>query len=162
MTGVKFLLKVTMRRLDLAAEVYHLKEPQKIPVVLSPDEVKLILTMAPSLKARTMLTISYGCGLRAGEVARLRVSDIDRAQKIKGPRDECVLLRRKCHIRRARSALQAALWMVIAINAAIFLVEIVAGVVAGSQALRADALDFLGDTLTKVLTNWVPRIQGSS
>ena len=53
MTGVKFLLKVTMRRHDLAAEVYHLKEPQKVPVVLSPDEVELILTMAPSLKART-------------------------------------------------------------------------------------------------------------
>ena len=41
-----------------------------------------------------------------------------------------------------------ALWIVIAINAAMFLVEIVAGVLAGSQALQADALDFLGDTLT--------------
>ena len=98
MTGVKFLLKVTMRRLDLAAEVYHLKEPQKVPVVLSPDEVELILTKAPSLKARTMLTISYGCGLRAGEVTRLRVSDIDRAQKIirvvqgKGRKDRNVML----------------------------------------------------------------------
>ncbi len=40
MTGVKFLLRVTMRRHDLAAEIYHLKEPQKVPVVLSPDEVK--------------------------------------------------------------------------------------------------------------------------
>ena len=40
------------------------------------------------------------------------------------------------------------LWIVIGINAAMFLVEIVAGVLAGSQALQADALDFLGDTLT--------------
>src|SRR5580765_2935737 len=71
MTGVKFLLRVTMRRHDLAAEIYHLKEPQKVPVVLSGDEVKRILLMAPSRKARTMLTISYGCGLRAGEVTRL-------------------------------------------------------------------------------------------
>ena len=38
MTGVKFLLRVTLRRHDLAAEVYHLKEPQKVPQVLSPDE----------------------------------------------------------------------------------------------------------------------------
>jgi hypothetical protein len=73
MTGVKFLLKVTLRRRDLAAEIYHIKEPQKVPVVLSPDEIKRILTMAPNLKARTMLTISYGCGLRAGEVTRLTV-----------------------------------------------------------------------------------------
>jgi Co/Zn/Cd efflux system component len=40
------------------------------------------------------------------------------------------------------------LWTVIAINAAMFVVEIAAGHVAGSQALQADALDFLGDTLT--------------
>ena len=98
MTGVKFLLKVTMRRLDLAAEAYHLRQPQTVPVVLAPDEVKRILTMAPSLKARTMLTISYGCGLRAGEVTRLRVGDIDRAQVIirvvegKGRKDRNAML----------------------------------------------------------------------
>ncbi|MGE0629794.1 MAG: cation transporter, partial [Hyphomicrobiaceae bacterium] len=40
------------------------------------------------------------------------------------------------------------LWIVIAANAVMFAVEIVAGVMAGSQALQADALDFLGDTLT--------------
>lgn len=40
------------------------------------------------------------------------------------------------------------LWIVIAINATMFLVEMVAGKLAGSQALQADALDFLGDTLT--------------
>ena len=40
------------------------------------------------------------------------------------------------------------LWAVIAINATMFIVEIVAGQVSGSQALMADALDFLGDTLT--------------
>ena len=37
MTGVKFLLKVTLRRHDLAAEIYHLKEPQTVPVVLAPE-----------------------------------------------------------------------------------------------------------------------------
>lgn len=40
------------------------------------------------------------------------------------------------------------LWMVIAINAAMFAVEILAGQAAQSQALKADALDFLGDALT--------------
>jgi Co/Zn/Cd efflux system component len=40
------------------------------------------------------------------------------------------------------------LWIVIAINTAMFVVEIAAGHIAGSQALQADALDFLGDTLT--------------
>jgi Co/Zn/Cd efflux system component len=40
------------------------------------------------------------------------------------------------------------LWLVIGINAAMFLVEMLAGQLAGSQALQADALDFLGDTMT--------------
>ena len=45
-------------------------------------------------------------------------------------------------------AYKRVLWVVIAINAAMFAVEIAAGHMAGSQALQADALDFLGDTLT--------------
>ena len=40
------------------------------------------------------------------------------------------------------------LWIVIALNGAMFVVEMIAGHVAASQALQADALDFLGDTLT--------------
>src|SRR5437763_326248 len=36
MTGVRFLFRVTLRRLDLAAEIYHVREPQKIPQVMSP------------------------------------------------------------------------------------------------------------------------------
>ncbi|WP_108398677.1 cation transporter [Devosia submarina] len=40
------------------------------------------------------------------------------------------------------------LWIVIAINAVMFIIEMAAGQLAGSQALQADALDFLGDTLT--------------
>src|SRR5882724_3324142 len=65
MTGVRFLFRVTLRRHDLAAEVWHIKEPERLPPVLSPEEVKRVLTMATSLKARTMLSLAYGCGLRA-------------------------------------------------------------------------------------------------
>ena len=98
MTGVRFLFRVTLRRHDLAAEVWHLKEPQKLPPVLSPEEVKRILAMATSLKARAMLTLAYGCGLRAGEVVRLRAGDIDSEQRIirivqsKGRKDRHVML----------------------------------------------------------------------
>src|SRR5919201_2081968 len=98
MTGVRFLFRVTLRRHDLAAEVWHIKEPQKLPPVLSPEEVKRVLTMATSLKARAMLTLAYGCGLRAGEIVRLRAGDIDSAQMIirivqsKGRKDRHVML----------------------------------------------------------------------
>lgn len=53
------------------------------------------------------------------------------------------------------AAYKRALWAVIAINAAMFAVEMAAGVMAGSQALKADALDFAGDTATYGLSLFV-------
>src|SRR3974390_573525 len=98
MTGVRFLFRVTLRRLDLAAEIYHIREPQKIPQVMSPDETRRVLAVATSLKARAALSLCYGCGLRAGEVGRLKVKHIDSAQNIirieqsKGRKDRNVML----------------------------------------------------------------------
>jgi len=98
MTGVKFLLRVTLRRLELAAEIYHIREPQKSPQVMCPDETRRVLAVATSLKARAALSLCYGCGLRAGEVVRLKVKHIDSAQKIirieqsKGRKDRNVML----------------------------------------------------------------------
>jgi integrase/recombinase XerD len=98
MTGVRFLLRVTLRRLDLDAEIYHIREPQKIPLVISPDEMRRLLAVASSLKVRVLLSLTYGCGLRAGEVVRLKVKHIDSAQKIirieqsKGRKDRNVML----------------------------------------------------------------------
>src|SRR4030088_1670958 len=99
MTGLRFLLRVTLRRLDLAAEIYHIREPQKIPLVMSADETKRLLAVASSLKARILLGLGYGCGLRAGEVVRRRVKHIESAQKIihieqtKGRKGRNVVLR---------------------------------------------------------------------
>jgi len=98
MTGVRFLFRVTLRRHDLAAEVYHIKEPQKLPLVMSPDEAKRLLAMAGNLKVHVMLALGYGCGLRAGEIVRLQAGDIDSAQMIirvvqsKGRKDRHVML----------------------------------------------------------------------
>src|ERR1700690_105843 len=98
MTGLKFLFRITLRRHDLAAEIYHLKEPQKLPQVMSPEEAKRLLAMAGNLKVQTLLSLTYGCGLRAGEVLRLKAGDIDSAQGIiriiqaKGRKDRHVML----------------------------------------------------------------------
>jgi integrase/recombinase XerD len=98
MTGVRFLFRVTLRRLDLAGEIYHIREPQKIPLVVSRDEVRRLLALANSLRVRVLLSLAYGCGLRAGEVVRLKVKHIDSAQKIirieqsKGRKDRIVML----------------------------------------------------------------------
>jgi site-specific recombinase XerD len=98
MTGVRFLFRVTLRRHDLAAEVWHLKEPEKLALVMSADEIKRLLAMASSLKTRVLLSLGYGCGLRAGEIVHLKVKHIDTAQSIirivqgKGRKDRNVML----------------------------------------------------------------------
>jgi integrase len=98
MTGIGFLFRVTLRRLDLAAEIYHIREPQKIPQVMSPDEMRRLLAVASSLKVRVLLSLGYGCGLRAGEIVRLKVKHIDSALRIirveqgKGRKDRHVML----------------------------------------------------------------------
>ena len=64
------------------SEVYHIRELQKISLVMSPDETRRLLAVAGSLKVRTLLSLGYGCGLRASEVVRLKVKHIDSAQNI--------------------------------------------------------------------------------
>jgi integrase/recombinase XerD len=81
---------VTPRRHDLAAEIYHIKEPIKLPLVMSPNKAERLLAMAGAF--------GYGCGLRAGEIVRLKAGDIDSAQNVirivrsKGRKDRHVML----------------------------------------------------------------------
>jgi len=95
---LRFLFRVTLRRLDLAEEVYHIREPEKLPLVMSVDEIKRLLAVGSSLKTRVLLSLGYGCGLRAGEIVRLKVKHIDKAQSIirieqsKGRKDRNVML----------------------------------------------------------------------
>jgi len=98
MTGLRFLFRVTMRRPDLAAEIFHLNEPQKVPVILDQAEVRRLLLMTPKLRDRLMLSLGYGTGMRAGEVVKLRVKHIDSEQNIirveqgKGKKDRLVMM----------------------------------------------------------------------
>jgi Co/Zn/Cd efflux system component len=52
----------------------------------------------------------------------------------------------------SRDGFRRVLWAVLAINAAMFAVEVVAGLAAGSASLQADALDFLGDAANYVIS----------
>jgi Co/Zn/Cd efflux system component len=56
---------------------------------------------------------------------------------------------------RGNNAYRRVLWTVLAINAAMFLVEIGAGLAAGSASLQADALDFLGDAANYAISLFV-------
>jgi integrase/recombinase XerD len=56
--------------------------PDRLPVVLSPEEVALLLHCAPSLKYKAALSVAYGCGLRVSEIVHLKIGDIDSARML--------------------------------------------------------------------------------
>jgi integrase/recombinase XerD len=96
--ALRFLYGVTLRQADLPERIAYAREPQKLPVVLSTEEVVRFLEAVPSLKCRAALTTAYAAGLRASEVASLKVADLDssrmfiRVQQGKGGRDRYVML----------------------------------------------------------------------
>lgn len=96
--ALRFLYGVTLRQAELPERIVYAREPQKLPVVLSTEEVVRFLEAVPSLKCRAALTTAYAAGLRASEVASLKVPDIDSSRMVirieqgKGGRDRYVML----------------------------------------------------------------------
>jgi len=98
MVGLRFFFRVTLRRPEALDYIPMAREPQRLPVVLTQEEVARLLEAAPGLKWRTALSVAYGAGLRASEVVALKVGDIDsermriRVEQGKGRRDRDALL----------------------------------------------------------------------
>jgi len=96
--ALRFLFGVTLGQADLPERIPHAREPQKLPVVLGTDEVVRLLEAVPSLKCRAALTTAYAAGLRASEVTRLEIANVDSSRMVicveqgKGGRDRYVML----------------------------------------------------------------------
>jgi site-specific recombinase XerD len=97
-TGLKFLFDVTLGRGEVMAGMSPVRVPQKLPVVLSREEVARLIAAASNLKYQTALSIAYGTGLRVGEIVALKVGDIDsqrmtlRVEQGKGHKDRYAML----------------------------------------------------------------------
>jgi hypothetical protein len=70
-TGLKFFFDITLDRAELVRKMQPVQVPHVLPVVLSRDEVARLIAAAPHLKYRAALSLAYGAGLRASEVAAL-------------------------------------------------------------------------------------------
>jgi integrase/recombinase XerD len=85
-TALRFLfmvtLLVTLRKPELVAYLPFVREPRRLPVVLSPEEVARLLNAAPGLKYKAALSVAYGAGLRASEIISLKIGDIDNARMV--------------------------------------------------------------------------------
>src|SRR5215831_5081944 len=97
-TALRFFFKVTLKRHDLADELISTREPRRLPVVLSSEEVGRLLAAATNIKHRAILSLAYATGLRASEVVSLKLTDIDRDRMVirveqgKGKKDRYVIL----------------------------------------------------------------------
>ncbi len=97
-SALRFFFGVTLGRNDAQVGMTTVREPRRLPVVLSPEEVARLLDAAPGLKYRAALSLAYGAGLRASEVVSLKLSDIDssrmviRVEQGKGRKDRYAML----------------------------------------------------------------------
>ena len=66
--ALRFFYGVTLGQATVPERIAYAREPRKLPVVLSADEVVRFLEAIPSLKSRTALTTVYAAGLRVSEV----------------------------------------------------------------------------------------------
>ena len=89
---------MTLDRPEMARHLTLVRQPRKLPSVLSQEDVLRLLEGASGLKYRAALGTAYGAGLRVSEVANLKISDIDskrmliRVEEGKGKKDRNAML----------------------------------------------------------------------
>jgi len=92
-SALRFFFTTTCGQAETARHLRIVKQPQKLPVVLTQDEVLLLLEAASSPRDKAAMAVAYGAGLRVSEVVNLKVSDIDsdrmvlRIEQGKGQKD---------------------------------------------------------------------------
>src|ERR1700687_5651151 len=97
-SALRFFFTVTLDRPDLARRLTVVRQPRRLPVVLSVEEIALLLQAAPGPKYKAAFATAYGAGLRVSEVVALKVGDIDsermllRVEQGKGRKDRDAML----------------------------------------------------------------------
>jgi integrase/recombinase XerD len=95
---LRFFYARTLKRAFMLQDIPFPRKEQRLPLILSQEEVAKILTAPPHLKSRALLTTIYAAGLRRSEAAHLQVDDIDSARMTitvrqgKGQKDRVVML----------------------------------------------------------------------
>ena len=97
-SALRFFFTVTLDRPDLARRLTVVRQPRRLPAVLSVEEITLLLQAAPGPKYKAAFATAYGAGLRVSEVVALKVGDIDsermllRVEQGKGRKDRDAML----------------------------------------------------------------------
>ena len=97
-SAAEFFYRVTLKRREAEFCLPRPKVPQRLPQILSREEVAAMFEQTQNLKHRALLMTTYGGGLRLTEVCHLKVADIDsdrmtmRVEQGKGAQDRYTLL----------------------------------------------------------------------
>lgn len=96
--GLRFFYHQTLKRPDLRFAIPRARTPQRLPEILSREEIERLFAAATLIKHRVLLMTTYAAGLRVSEVCALKVSDLDsermtiRVEQGKGAKDRYTLL----------------------------------------------------------------------
>jgi integrase/recombinase XerD len=94
--AIKHYLRMQDERILSPELISRPRREKQLPNVLSKEEVKKILEALYNNKHRTMLSLIYACGLRRGELLKLKLTDVDKDRKVlvirkaKGKKDRIV------------------------------------------------------------------------
>jgi integrase/recombinase XerD len=97
-SGLRFLYHTTLKRREAQFDIPRARAPQKLPQILSREEIARLIELTLNPKHRAILMSAYGAGLRVSELCHLKVGDIDsarmtiRVEQGKGAKDHYTLL----------------------------------------------------------------------
>ena len=101
-SAIRFLFSATLNRTVNYLQLPRFKKKKVLPVLLSRDEIKMILNNCINTKHKAFYYLAYGSGLRISEIATLRVKDIDsKSMRVfvnrgKGGKDRYTILSDEC------------------------------------------------------------------
>jgi len=99
--AIRFFYTQTLGRQDISAAIPPRRTPRQLPNVLSKEELERLFQSVRNIKHRAILMTAYSAGLRLGEVAKLKITDIDsgrmmiKVEKGKRQKDRYTILSKK-------------------------------------------------------------------
>jgi integrase/recombinase XerD len=97
-SAIQFLYLETLEMPWKKEDFPRARKERKLPVVLSPDQVRRLFDFIPGVKYRAALMLCFGAGLRVSEAAGFRIANIDSARVLlriehgKGAKDRYSML----------------------------------------------------------------------
>lgn len=108
LNAIMFFYRNILKRSGL--KVPFSRRPKRLPIVLSRQEIQLLISSIPNQKHKLLIALAYGAGLRVSEIVRLRAQDIDFDRSViyirkgKGNKDRITLLPEKLRIEISKLA----------------------------------------------------------